>query len=178
MITLSKIQEIYLKILKGLEPTFAAKVNAWRDAVSASGVIPYIYCGRRTPQEQEELYEQGRTKAGKIVTNARGFPVPQSYHCYGRAIDWVPARKVKGDGYEADWDNIQHYGIGIENGKLYQLQSLTWERPHLQDAFFKDWRDLANNETTSPKEEPVSQSYPKPSIRKSRPVGSFIRRLK
>lgn len=174
MITRSKIDNIYRDILKGLEPTFAARVAAWRDAVIAGNVIPYIYCGRRTPQEQQDLYEQGRTKSGRIVTNAMGLPVAQSFHCYGRAIDWVPAKKVKDDGYEADWDNIQQYGIGIENGKLYNLQALTWERPHLQDGYFKDWRDLARLEKDAPAQEPVVQQV----TRKSRPVGSFIPRNK
>ena len=108
MITRKKIDEIYRNILKGLDPSFAARVAAWRDAVIASGVIPYIYCGARTPAEQEELYRQGRTKSGKIVTNARGYPIPQSFHCYGRAIDWVPAKKIANDSYEADWVNVQH----------------------------------------------------------------------
>jgi len=157
MITRAKIESIYQDILKGLEPTFAARVAAWRDAVIAGGVIPYVYCGHRTPQEQQDLYEQGRTKAGRIVTNAMGLPVPQSFHCYGRAIDWVPVLKVKEDGYEADWGNIHKYGMGIENGKLYNLQALTWERPHLQDGYFKDWRDLARLERNEPKQEPVVQ---------------------
>ena len=158
MITRQKIEDIYQDVLKGLEPSFAARVAAWRDAVIASGVIPYIYCGRRTPAEQEELYKQGRTKSGRIVTNARGYPVPQSFHCYGRAIDWVPAKQVAKDGYEADWNNVQSYGVGIENGKLFTLTALTWERPHLQDGFFKDWRDLAHNEAEAPSEEPVTHT--------------------
>ena len=38
----------------------------------------------RTWDEQEELYAQGRTKKGKIVTNAKaGY----SWHNYGLAID-------------------------------------------------------------------------------------------
>ena len=56
MITRAKIESIYQDILKGLEPTFAARVAAWRDAVIAGGVIPYVYCGLRTPREQQDLY--------------------------------------------------------------------------------------------------------------------------
>jgi len=173
MISKQKIEEIYKDILKGLEPSFAARVAAWRDAVTASGVTPYIYCGRRTPAEQEELYRQGRTKSGRIVTNARGYPIPQSFHCYGRAIDWVPAKQVSGGNFEADWDNVQHYGIGIENGKLFNLVALTWERPHLQDGFFKDWRDLAHNEAEAPTEEPVTHA---PNVGKTKKGKVSIRR--
>jgi peptidoglycan L-alanyl-D-glutamate endopeptidase CwlK len=60
--------------------------------------------GLRTDNEQNELYNQGRTKAGKKVTNAKGG---QSIHNYGLAVDivliidgktasWVTAK---------DWDN-------------------------------------------------------------------------
>ena len=177
MITRKKIDEIYRNILKGLDPSFAARVAAWRDAVIASGVIPYIYCGARTPAEQEELYRQGRTKSGKIVTNARGYPIPQSFHCYGRAIDWVPAKKIANDSYEADWVNVQSYGVGIENGKLCSLVALSWERPHLQDGHFKDWRDLAANMAISQSEEPVTfKALPDKKTVKSRKV--VIRRIK
>jgi hypothetical protein len=40
--------------------------------------------GYRTFAEQNKLYAQGRTTAGKIVTNAKGG---QSYHNYGLAFD-------------------------------------------------------------------------------------------
>ena len=165
MITREKIESIYKDILKGLEPTFASRVDAWRDVVLARGVIPYVYCGRRSPAEQEKLYAQGRSEPGKVVTNARGKPVPQSFHCYGRAIDWVPAKKV-GSKYEADWGNIQSYGIGIEEGGRHNLVALSWERPHLQDGYFKDWRDLAKNVDNQPKMEPVG----KPVAKKGRRV--------
>ncbi len=42
--------------------------------------------GYRSPERQNELYAQGRTKPGPIVTNARGG---QSKHQTGRAIDIV-----------------------------------------------------------------------------------------
>lgn len=39
----------------------------------------------RTCKRQDELYAQGRTMAGNIVTNAKGL---QSYHNYGLAFDF------------------------------------------------------------------------------------------
>jgi peptidoglycan L-alanyl-D-glutamate endopeptidase CwlK len=41
-------------------------------------------CGTRTFEEQAKLYAQGRTKPGKIVTNARPG---SSFHNFGLAID-------------------------------------------------------------------------------------------
>lgn len=57
----------------------------------------------RTFAEQNSLYAQGRSKAGKRVTNARGG---QSYHNYGMAIDIVLLVDRDGNGtYEtASWD--------------------------------------------------------------------------
>lgn len=50
------------------------------------GVNIIITQGLRTIAQQNDLYAQGRTKAGKIVTNAKGG---NSYHNYGLAIDFV-----------------------------------------------------------------------------------------
>ena len=57
----------------------------------------------RTFAEQDALYAQGRTKPGKIVTNAKGS---QSYHCYGLAVDIVLLKdKDKNGSFEsASWE--------------------------------------------------------------------------
>lgn len=56
----------------------------------------------RTIAEQDAFYAQGRTKPGKIITNARGG---LSYHNYGLAIDFA---FIKGGALSydmnADWD--------------------------------------------------------------------------
>lgn len=46
----------------------------------------------RSFSEQDELYKQGRSKAGKIVTNAKGG---YSYHNFGLAIDVVEIKDKK-----------------------------------------------------------------------------------
>lgn len=58
--------------------------------------------GLRTIQEQDGLYAQGRTKPGKIVTNAKGG---SSYHNYGLAVDIV----LIIDGKEASWDTEKDF---------------------------------------------------------------------
>ena len=52
----------------------------------------------RTFQEQEALYAKGRTKPGKIITNAKAG---ESYHNYGLAIDFC---LLLNDGKEVSWD--------------------------------------------------------------------------
>ena len=58
--------------------------------------------GLRTFSEQNELYAQGRTKAGKKVTNAKGG---QSIHNYGLAVDIV----LIIDGKTASWDTAKDW---------------------------------------------------------------------
>lgn len=67
----------------------------------------------RTFSEQADLYAQGRTTAGKIVTNA---PAGLSIHQYGLAFDIVLLVDKDGNGtYEsASWDTVTDFdGDGI-----------------------------------------------------------------
>lgn len=50
----------------------------------AAGIVAKIISGTRTYAEQTALYEQGRSKPGKIVTNARAG---HSWHNFGVALD-------------------------------------------------------------------------------------------
>jgi peptidoglycan L-alanyl-D-glutamate endopeptidase CwlK len=73
--------------LDDLEPGTRAKVVDWVARCKARGVDILVYCTARSHLEQEELFRQGRTTPGKIVTNAAPW---QSWHQYGRAVDAVP----------------------------------------------------------------------------------------
>lgn len=53
-------------------------------AASDSGITIKVISGTRTYAEQDHLYEQGRTRPGNIVTNARGG---YSNHNFGIAFD-------------------------------------------------------------------------------------------
>lgn len=82
-----------------LHPTL---VNQAWDAILElwkQGIYVLITQGYRSIQEQNELYAQGRTKPGKIVTNAKGGT---SYHNYGLALDFALYTK---DGKDAIWDD-------------------------------------------------------------------------
>lgn len=70
-----------------LEPTVAGKVEEWIETCAAQEVKLLIYCSYRSPQEQAELYERGRSQPGKIATNARPW---YSAHQYRRAVDACP----------------------------------------------------------------------------------------
>ncbi len=145
MITLGKAAEISQAKLRTLRESFQIQVHNWyaEMALHIPVITPYIYEGFRTNARQDELYAIGRTVEGKVVTNAQAG---QSFHNYGLAFDWVPLmRVVKADGmYDCDWDNDTIYKIGAEIGMKYGLRALSWETPHLEDAHFANWRELAN----------------------------------
>jgi hypothetical protein len=57
----------------------------------------------RTHAQQNELYAQGRTKPGEIVTKAKGG---ESSHNFGTALDVVPIENGKANYNTKDWDKI------------------------------------------------------------------------
>jgi peptidoglycan L-alanyl-D-glutamate endopeptidase CwlK len=100
----------------------------------------------RTDAEQDALYAIGRTKPGKVVTNARGG---ESLHNYGLAIDIVLLLDKNGDGtFEtASWQtNVDFDGDGqadwMEVVKIFKLHGWEWagdwkfvDMPHFQKTF-------------------------------------------
>ena len=58
----------------------------------AAGLFVLVTCTGRTGAEQADLYAQGRTKPGRIVTWAKPG---ESWHEKGRALDVVPMRNGK-----------------------------------------------------------------------------------
>jgi hypothetical protein len=70
-----------------------------------------ISSGFRSGEEQNELYEQGRTEDGHIVTEA---PAGKSIHNYGYAVDVVDRWR----GFDIDWEKLGRIGefCGLEQG--------------------------------------------------------------
>jgi len=78
--------------LSGVEPSLSARVGQVLDAMRVLGHPLFVVEGVRTLQRQQELYAQGRTTAGKIVTNADGSDPAKATHSvqadgYGHAVD-------------------------------------------------------------------------------------------
>jgi peptidoglycan LD-endopeptidase CwlK len=68
----------------------------------------------RTKPEQNKLYQQGRIKAGKRVTNARGG---YSLHNYGVAFDFCPVKSGK-----LAWDK----DLACKIGRIGEGIGLEW----------------------------------------------------
>lgn len=83
--------------LARVHPRLAALALRMVDLCAAAGVGVLITQGLRTWEEQDELYAQGRSKPGDIVTKAKGG---QSWHNFGLAFDIVVLDSLS----KADWD--------------------------------------------------------------------------
>ncbi|WP_420541694.1 M15 family metallopeptidase [Guptibacillus spartinae] len=108
--------------------------------------------GHRTKEEQNALYEKGRSTEGKVVTNVTGGG---SYHNYGLAIDFA----LKLDDGNVVWDMERDDN---ENGKADWMEVVAiaknlgfdwggdWssfkDYPHLQMDFGLTMRQLKNGQ--------------------------------
>ena len=79
--------------LNGVDPRLVAVVKR---AIEITTQDFMVLEGLRTPQRQAELYAQGRTAPGPVVTWTM-----QSPHLEGRAVDLVP--------YPVDWNTLSKF---------------------------------------------------------------------
>ncbi|MGC3959578.1 MAG: M15 family metallopeptidase [Verrucomicrobiota bacterium] len=82
-----------------MHPDVEAMVRKALASCTASAIDYIVTCTYRSSWEQNDLYASGRTKPGKVVTNAKGG---QSAHNYvlgqkpaSLAVDIVPCRNGK-----------------------------------------------------------------------------------
>ena len=122
------IEEIKKKVqITDLLPTVKKRAKALELMMKIWGTPIRITEGYRSNERQDELYAQGRTTPGNIVTNAKAG---ESFHNYGVAFDVVFREK----GYNApqeDWERLGQFG---------RILGLSWggdwkgfvDRPHFQ----------------------------------------------
>ena len=100
----------------------------------------------RTTKEQNDLYAQGRTVKGKIVTNAKGG---QSYHNFGLAFDIVILydRDNNGSFETASWDLDKYF---MQVVSFFKTKGWFWggdfkyfkDNPHFEKTFGKTTAQL------------------------------------
>jgi peptidoglycan L-alanyl-D-glutamate endopeptidase CwlK len=110
----------------------ADKIMQMAEMLEGEGIVIRVVQGSRTWAEQDALYAQGRTAAGKVVTNAKGG---YSYHNFGLAVDCGP---MLADDSNIDW-NAAHpawkrmEAVGVSLGLV---SGANWIRlvdaPHFQ----------------------------------------------
>lgn len=116
--------------LDDLLPAVKERVEKFINSAKDAGIDLLITSTYRDNASQNALYAQGRTTAGRIVTNAKAG---QSFHNYRCAVDVVPLINGK-----PVWD--VSYQVWQTIGKLGQEAGLEWagnwtkfkEMPHFQ----------------------------------------------
>lgn len=103
--------------LDALYPPFMRKLLDVLATAREMGQDYYAISGFRSPEEQDAIYAQGRTKSGPKVTNARGG---FSAHNWGIAVD-VAADVSSKPGLQPSWD-VKKYAILKKAGKQHGLQ--------------------------------------------------------
>lgn len=141
---------ISIQRVNALHPIVRTEVGVLID--KAEALLPNNYAvrivqGLRTFPEQKDLYDQGRTKPGKKVTNAKPG---SSYHNYGLSIDFALMIDKDGNGtYESlSWDNTSKEWATVV--KTFEDAGWTWggnfsslkDYPHLEKTFGLNWREL------------------------------------
>lgn len=133
-----------------LHPIVKERSNQLIQQSAAKGIVVLITDDFRSAEDQDRLYEQGRTAEGNIVTHARGG---ESFHNFGLAIDFAiktPSEDViwdmQYDGNQngkSDWDEVVEMAkaLGFEwGGDWAQFK----DYPHLQMNFGLTLADLQN----------------------------------
>lgn len=122
-----------LKKLQGVHPNLVKVLKA---AIKNSPIDFSIVEGVRTQQRQQELYAQGRTKKGAIVTYANGVTKKSNHQPksdgLGYAIDFAPYINGK-----LDWNNHANFKViadhivktGAEIG-IKVVAGFYWSRPY------------------------------------------------
>ncbi len=103
----------------------------------------------RTFEAQDALYQRGRTKPGKKVTNAKAG---ESIHNYGFAVDicLIINQKEASWDIDKDWDNDRK-ADWIECVEIFAKYGWNWggnwktfkDFPHFEKQKFSNWRKLA-----------------------------------
>lgn len=78
--------------LNDLHPAVQKRAAAFLAACRAQGIDLLVSSTYRDAESQQALYDQGRIKPGRVVTNARPG---QSWHNWRCALDVVPLRAGK-----------------------------------------------------------------------------------
>lgn len=115
--------------IEDLHPHVATLARKMIAAAKKEGIDVLVTSTYRDAESQNYLYAQGRTRPGKIVTNARAG---QSWHNHRLAFDVVPIV-----GGKAQWNDLRTFKRLGEIGKSVGLEwAGDWktfkEMPHFQ----------------------------------------------
>lgn len=124
-----KKDNITLQRIELLHPKLKAEAKAVYDELLFRKIPVRFYSTLRTFKEQDELYAQGRTKPGSIVTNSRAG---QSFHNYGLALDFC---LLLDGGKVASWDRT----LDVNFNNMPEWDEIVWVFKHYGWEWGGDW---------------------------------------
>lgn len=123
------LSNLSLVRLNTSHPELVRRIMNLNGALETENIVIEIDTALRTAAQQDELYAEGRSIPGKIVTHAQGY---QSNHVIGCAVDVAPNDSVT---HRPDW-NAAHPSwqrivalaptFGLRDGKSWH------DLPHLE----------------------------------------------
>jgi len=136
------------KLLETLNAESKLVISELLELGYKAGLKPQLHSAYRSPAEQDAIHAQGRSKPGKIATNAKGTPIPQSIHCYKCAVD----THFETEPGVADWDAKKYaklWELAVEAG--LDKKGLRWagnwqsfkELAHFEVSHGKTWQEFA-----------------------------------
>lgn len=125
---------------QSLTPLVERKANDVLAEMKSLGHEMRIVEGFRSIERQNQLYAQGRTNPGSIVTNAKAG---ESFHNYGVAVDFV----FRKEGYNATEQQWRLFGlVGKKHGFEWGGDWVGFiDRPHLEMRLGYTLSDFQNN---------------------------------
>lgn len=109
-----------------LHPDLKPLAKIFLCRLSGSGINVLITCTWRSPEEQTQLYAQGRTAPGRIVTNAKAGQSEHNFMLNGKsaskAFDIVPVTQGRAvwDTSAPEWAEIaREWQLGVSNATHY-----------------------------------------------------------
>lgn len=141
-LSIQRIQKLHPKLRKEAE-----KILAEINTQLTGRAMCRITFGLRTFNEQQALYDQGRTKPGPKVTNAKPG---QSLHNYGLAVDFafIIDGKVASWDEKKDWDGDKQ-SDWMEVVRVFKRYGWSWggdwrsfkDMPHFEKTFGRTWQE-------------------------------------
>lgn len=129
--------EVGMGAYDGLDPEFREKLRVFEQKLADAGIRVKLVCGYRSIEEQNRLYASGRTKPGRIVTNARGG---YSWHNFGLAADYAFVRDSR-ISWDGPWNTFGRIAreCGLEWGGDWKRLA---DRPHVQWTKGKSLKEM------------------------------------
>src|SRR5262245_41418232 len=114
-----------------LQTDFAERVRQWLAEARRQGMNPLIHFGARSIAKQEDLHKKFLAGGPKAVAPEH------SYHCFGRAFDWVNIVDPDAGDKGLAWDDDKAYAKGTQIAEQFDIRGIGGsDNDHLQDAHF------------------------------------------